>query len=560
MGEEPDISAHRFYMPFAANIAAFIMPMVTGTLSACSSGLIIYIISRSQQKLTTTYHRIMALMSAFDIISSIFIAIGTIMMPSDTMYKYAGPLLGNQVTCQIQGWFIVFGLSGSTSLNACLAWYFVCSIAFKMKASQIRKCIEPVMFIYTVIISLFVPSFYLSKNQLNPNSYDTFCTVVAYPESCDKGKWYDWNYCSWSEGDLDEYFRYLYISFILIGLHFSLIVVGMSIILWATLRINREIKILVMENTNRQPCNHFSPSGKISEVEEQIPDTQSTDSLKYTRVLIFQALMYIGSFMLTWIFTVLSSTLHIANIELDAINSLLFPLQGFWNLMIFFYDKTYIIRQSGYKISFIDAVKQVVISPFTIQSVLFDNLSAVLEESNVNSEITQFDRGNQFSKEMREGPKDNDKERTEEAKFLRNGNMRVFKSINNIRRSGANIRNQGSNSTPSIQTPKGFIGDSIASTKSKEELKDMYANVLECFNVQIASRTSPSSPVQHNVKCTNQTTRRYVKWNLLRRPDQIEENHRSNLQNDCKESIDAPDSFIGGFNCSIGRSSEDSST
>ena len=93
------LESYYFYKPFAATVADFIVPMVTGTLSACSSGLIIYIILRSQQKLTTTYHRIMAFMSAFDIISSIFIALGTIMMPSDTVYKYAGPLLGNKVTC-----------------------------------------------------------------------------------------------------------------------------------------------------------------------------------------------------------------------------------------------------------------------------------------------------------------------------------------------------------------------------------------------------------------------------------------------------------------------------
>ena len=324
--------------PFAATIAGFIVSMASGTLSACSSGLIIYIILRSQQKLTTTYHRIMAFMSAFDIISSIFIALGTIMMPSDTMYKFAGPLLGNKVTCQIQGWFIVFGIGGSTSLNACLTWYFVCSIVFKMKASNIRKYIEPFMYIYAVIIVLFVPSFYLSKDLLNPNAYDTFCTIVAYPESCDEDKWYDWNHCNWSEGDLEDYYRYNSISFVVIALHFSLIVVGMSIILWTTFRNNRKIKSLVMENANHEPYNNSLPSGRDNEVEEQVPGAKSTDSLrslKYTRVLIFQALMYIGSYMLTWVFNALSAIWSISNFHLDTINSNLFPLQGFWNLLIF---------------------------------------------------------------------------------------------------------------------------------------------------------------------------------------------------------------------------------
>ena len=386
MSEEPDFGAHTFYKPFAATLAGFVVPMVTGTLSASSSGLIIYIISRSQQKLTTTYHRIMAFMSAFDIISSIFIALGTIMMPSDTMYKYAGPLLGNKVTCQIQGWFIVFGIGGGTSLNACLTWYFVCSIVVKMKKSNIRKYIEPFMYIYAVFIAFFVPSIYLSKDLLNPNAYDTFCTIVAYPESCDEDKWYDWNHCNWSEGDLEDHSRYVYISFVVIGTQFSLIVVGMSIILWTTFRNNREIKSLVMENANHQINNYSSPSGRNSEVEEQVPGAKSTESLrslKYTRVLIFQALMYIGSYMLTWVFNVWSGTFNIASIELDAINSVLFPLQGFWNLLIFLYDKTYIIRQhdkNGHDISFWMAFKQILASPSDTPTFVLSSISFVKAE------------------------------------------------------------------------------------------------------------------------------------------------------------------------------------
>ena len=361
--------------PFASTIAGFVVPMVTGTLSACSSGLIIYIISRSQQKLSTTYHRIMAFMSAFDIISSIFIALGTIMMPPDTVFKYAGPLLGNKVTCQIQGWLILFGLCGSTSLNACLTWYFVCSIVFKMKASNIRKYIEPIMYIYAVIIALFVPSFYLSKDLLNPHSYDSFCTILGRPESCDEDLWHLWDLCTWSEGDFEDYSRYLDISFVVFGMQFLLIVLGMSIILWTTFRNYREIK-----SANHQNNNNSLPD---NEVEEEVPGVKSTDSLrslKYTRVLILQALMYISSYMLTWAFNALSAIWSISNFNLDAINGVLFPLQGFWNLLIFLYDKTYLIRQhdeNGHDISFWMAFKQIVTSPSDIPTFVLSSISIV---------------------------------------------------------------------------------------------------------------------------------------------------------------------------------------
>jgi hypothetical protein len=300
------------------------------------------------------------------------------------MYKFAGPLLGNKVTCQIQGWLILFGLSGSTSLNACLAWYFVCSIAFKMKASSIRKYIEPVMYIYTVFIALFVPSFYLSKDLLNPHSYDSFCTILSRPESCVDDQWYVWDFCTWGEGDFEDYSRYLYVSVVVFGMQFSWIVVGMSIILWTTFRNNREIKsLLVIENSNHQSHNHSLPSGRNGEVEEQVPGAQSTDSLnslKYTRVLILQALMYIGSYVLTWAFNALSAIWSISNFNLDAINSVLFPLQGFWNMLIFLYDKTYLIRQHdkhGRDISFCMAFKQILTSPSHTPTFIVSSISVL---------------------------------------------------------------------------------------------------------------------------------------------------------------------------------------
>ena len=240
------------------------------------------------------------------------------------------------------------------------------------------------MHIYTFVIALFGPIFYLSKDLLNPSSYETFCTAVAYPETSDKDKWYDWNHCNWSEGDLEDYYRYNSISFVVIGLHLSLVVVGLSIILWTTFRNNREIKsLLIIKNTNHQSHNYSSPSGRNSEVEEQTPDKESTESirsLKYTRVLIFQALMYIGAYFLTWIFNLLSGGFNIASIELDAINSVLFPLQGFWNMLIFLYDKTYLIRQhdkNGRDISFWAVFKQVLASPSDTPTFVLSSISIV---------------------------------------------------------------------------------------------------------------------------------------------------------------------------------------
>lgn len=178
--------------------------------------------------------------------------------------------------------------------------------------------------------------------------------------------------------------------------------------------------------------------------------------------------------------------------------------------------------------SFIDAAKQIVASPSMVQSVLFYNLSEQLEESNVESDMEQF-------------------------AHLRKGN-RFFTSKNGIRRT-CDIRQQESNSILSIQTPKGFVGDSIASTKSRKESKDIATNALKCFNAQMSSSLTPSHPV-HEVKHANQTTGRFLQRNLLECAIQTEENHNSHVQAVCRACIDTPDGLIGDSISSVGRSGD----
>jgi hypothetical protein len=329
----------------------------------------------------------MAFMSAFDIISSIFIALGTIMMPSDTIYKHAGPFLGNKVTCQMQGWLTTFGLAGSTATNACLAWYFVCSIAFKVDSIKITKCIEPIMYTYVISIALFVPSFYLAKDFLNPNPNDSFCTISPYPVSCDEENWYDWTKCSWREGVIDDYFSSVVLAVVVVAFHFLLIVVGMSIILWTVNRNAQEI------NTLQQKCSKYENDHDEIDSEEskdknndeydiaKAKNIEDMRNLKKTRVVIFQALMYIGAFFLTWVFNLFSEVFNIANYQLDACNSFLFPLQGLWNLLIFMFDKTYLVRRNNEGVTFYQAVKRILSSPFDAPDIVFSNISHVMETS-----------------------------------------------------------------------------------------------------------------------------------------------------------------------------------
>jgi len=381
-----------YITPFAMTITGFIVPMVTGLVSATSSGLILHVILRSQHKLSTSYHRIMASMSSFDIILSISVSMGTIMMPSDNVFRFAGPMWGNDISCRAQGWIIVFGYTGATAMNACLAWYFVCKIALKMDAIKIKQRVEPFMYLYTYVIALMVPSFYLYRDLLNSGPYDSFCTIAPHALSCSQsnGPGYDWSLCEWGRGDESSYYKYVVIVVYVLLAQFVLISLGISIILWTVYRNNKEIKQLIAktERNDELPIDTTAHESDIRLLKD----------LRYSRVLIFQALMYIGAYILTWFLNFLSAQFHVANFELDAINCVLFPLQGLWNLIIFLYDKTYILRLNDTSITFWQAAVQVIKSPPDTPDVIFSNLSTVVIEQQPLEDVEK-DSGT-FSKNM----------------------------------------------------------------------------------------------------------------------------------------------------------------
>jgi hypothetical protein len=433
----------------------------------------------------------MTFMSIFDIISSLFIALGTIMMPSDCIFKFAGPMLGNKVTCQIQGWLTTCGLCGSTSLNACLAWYFVLKITFQMNANRVRLWFEPALYTYTMIIAILVPTFYLSTDFLNPTPYDGVCTISPYPESCDEDEWYDWKKCTWGDDVLKDYYTYKKVSVAIITLQCILVLICMSMILWTSLRTKHHVS---------DTSNSITDDADLA-INSNHDIGDSTDR----NVLIYQALMYIGALFLTWILTCIAEFFKISSLSMDLANCILFPLQGFWNLLIFLYDKTYLIRKGNKQISYWQATKMLITSPSKAPGVFLSNINVVsielkhgdniLVKEKVSNKGSEYDgiseERESFSVPDVDVPDikvpaitDFDSLSPDSSlnlnvlplheirgiQYLGNGNRRFVSSHKCLRRTGEIEDNRlgrvAYNSAISIETPKGFVGDSINSSTS----------------------------------------------------------------------------------------------
>jgi hypothetical protein len=110
-----------------------ILPKVSGTLSCFFSGVIIYTILRDKKRRSRTYHRLIFGISCCDLSASFWLALSTWPIPED------GALwaVGNETTCNLQGFFTQLGIA-SSFYNASLSFYYVLVVRYGWKEHQLK--------------------------------------------------------------------------------------------------------------------------------------------------------------------------------------------------------------------------------------------------------------------------------------------------------------------------------------------------------------------------------------------------------------------------------------
>ena len=333
---------------FTMTKGGIILTIITGTLSAVCSVLFLNVIRMSNQKLSTTYHRFMVLMSIFDIMASLCMALTTLPMPSDDELRFDGPMLGNKVTCQMQGYFVQSGVVCSSSLYMCLIWYFVCRMTFQMPSGSVAKIIEPIFILYSVASGLFGASFTLSKDLLNSAPRTNYCAFGAGHSGCD----YTYNeeifVCDPEE--FENWKLFVDISKYQLSFNVIMTLIAVLIILWTIFRnrnVNAKSRQVVTEDDSDLDSNHerlqsSSDDGEQEQEEEQAQDHDEFDLAErhHSRVLIIQSLMYFFAYIITYGGLMIPFIITLGPSGRDALmvlKSIFLPMQGFWNLLIFLY-------------------------------------------------------------------------------------------------------------------------------------------------------------------------------------------------------------------------------
>ena len=146
-------------------IALVVAPMVTGSISFVASLMIIIMICRSKTKLSTVYRRLMTGISLFDLMQSGSQAFSTLPIPANSLIWGS---MGNTTTCDLQGFFTVFGVMGALLYSLSIGIYFVSIIRFQKSEDYIKKYMEPFFHIVPITYSLFGGIIIYATKHINP--------------------------------------------------------------------------------------------------------------------------------------------------------------------------------------------------------------------------------------------------------------------------------------------------------------------------------------------------------------------------------------------------------
>jgi hypothetical protein len=296
-------------------VALAIVPKFTGGLSMLGSGYIAYEVISNPAKRAKTYHRLVAVMSLVDVLSSFCYFLSTWPMPPGENKSWKSPehflAAGNDATCTAQGFGIQLGVA-IAFFNIVLSLHYLLVIKFHHNEASLRR-MEPFMLGIPLAggLGLSVPGLFL-ENYSNSNLW---CWIAN-----------NWDLCALQGLSRDQCmartanYRWNYYFYPLWGC-VGLIVLAQFWLWWTV----RQLE---------------------AKATEWRPNDVRLKRMKQSRKVAVQAAWYVTGFMITWVpYTALSLVNKVTKKFFNPHDPLGFfvllmvvicqPIQGFLNLFIY---------------------------------------------------------------------------------------------------------------------------------------------------------------------------------------------------------------------------------
>lgn len=336
----------------------------TGSISAMSSIMTLVTICRSRDRFSSVYNRIMIGMCTFDIIVSTTMALSSIPMPVGQIYPFERTY-GTWATCEAQAFLFILGSCGCLLYSTGLSLFHLCLIRYQMSEQVIRSFIEPLIHLCSVSIPFTIAIILHSLDLLNPAPNYPWSFYAVYPHDCILK---DGVECI--RGNLDH----INLAHTLIG-----VTMGSGILFVIT------SMLIIIYNTNcKKKHMHGRNNGGGFRYRQQLRAAKELQ-----KVLTQQACMYISACVITWIFPMLRFFTLFENVDALSVLSLVFwPLQGFFNALIFIYQKVHNIQRCDSSVTFLQALRFVFLNPDELPEWRLSGLSRV----DLNNEMREGNR------------------------------------------------------------------------------------------------------------------------------------------------------------------------
>ena len=359
-------------------IALFIAPILSGLLSLLASSTIIWKIFQSRVKLNAPYCRIIFGLSFYDILSSLANMASTMPIPADTSDVFGA--VGNKDTCNAQGLLLAFAGNNMPFYILSLCIYFLCVINFSMTDERFGQTIEPYLHCVPFLFGLGSAIYLASQSYIDDAGWICFISVPS--------------------GDPALTTKLLYIFNVFpITFTFTGILLTMSAITFYIWRQERrmdqyrfQLGVHSSTTTDRSSSRFsliplFSPRSSPS----QASLDSSTEDSRSPRIFTFQnrsernrarvrerikcaqrqANVFLGAFLISYMPTCIAlfatgedevSYLDGPNWIITLLSFILYPLQGFFNLLAHLDSRVTRLRNRNASMSYMQALKEAVMT------------------------------------------------------------------------------------------------------------------------------------------------------------------------------------------------------
>ena len=165
---------------FATTPLGLVLAIVSASISFVSCSIVLIIIARSHERLSSTYHRIMGMSSICILVASSAIAFTTIPMPKDVIFDYAGKSYGNVTTCTIQGLAYLFGYNLNFYLEKALISFYFLRIGLCVRQKYLTRFFDPLFIVVVIWVFLSLKADTGNFENINPSAIKVRISFVLY--------------------------------------------------------------------------------------------------------------------------------------------------------------------------------------------------------------------------------------------------------------------------------------------------------------------------------------------------------------------------------------------